>query len=269
MQQDMKQRAENGLRDYLIYLRDKGDASESYAVKRTFMERSSARGNCGPHKARGDFGTMDGIGADTARSRRSVDLWEKRKLNSWRAGGRLTASGLLRVSTRLAKPWTLEQVAKAAPEANFWDHLAALIILDGVVRRRFMDSLKNIREVVEGIADERLQRSLLDPNNSGPIRSLIREEIGHMFGELLGVIQRKVPQQEPSVMSRGQRKCSRCGVLGHTAKTCQARGPVAPDKWACMKCSDKEGRTLDNPVTHEVRSEEFHDKDDETQIQGE
>jgi hypothetical protein len=261
VQQDLVERARSGLHDYLIWLRDNGDASEGYANKR--HERTQREIGHGRHRkrVRGDFAITPDIGQETVRARLGINVWEKRKINSWRSGGRLRPDGTLRCSPRPDKPWTLERVAAAAPEANEWDHLAALILLDGVVRRRFMDSLKNIREVVEGIADDRLTRALQDPEHSEKIRTLVRDEVGAMFGELLGALKRGAAPPAEDTPARSQRKCSKCGVLGHTAKTCTARGPVAEDKWACVHCSNLAGRPLSDPITHPVPPKEFH-KDD-------
>ncbi len=249
----------DALRDYLIWLRDKGDKSEGYAAKRTAIARANL-GDSSIHKARDYNASL--VGDGTAIARRGVNQWERRKLNSWRAGGRITPDGVLRTSPRPAKPWTLEQVVAAAPEANFWDHLAALIILDGVVRSRFMDSLKNIREVVEGISDERVKRALLDPENQEPIRALIRDEVGALFGQILGTMQRVGAGAPPqTIRTRTERTCSKCQGKGHDVRSCTNTDQATPDKWPCIQCSDAQGVSLENPVTHPVPSARFHAND--------
>ncbi len=244
MQPDLVERARAGFRDYALQLRDRGDRSamKFLAIPETKKAESPS----------------------SRRRLQSAELaWYRRKLVEWRKAGRLTGPPDFRLRVRVEPdpPWTLERVAAAAPESNEWDHLAALIILDGVVRRRFMDATKNIREVVAGIADEQITRALQDPTRGESIRAMVRDEVGAMFGELLGTIRRGGPQLPAPTASRAQRTCSRCGTLGHTAKTCQARGPVAPDKWACVHCTNLKGGPLSEPVTHPVSPKEFH-KDD-------
>ncbi|MES2155413.1 MAG: hypothetical protein V4510_09795 [bacterium] len=223
MQGDLHERARNALHDYLIWLRDRGDTSEGYANQR-YRNARRARGTRQRHKSRGDFGTS-GVGVCTAGARRGVDAWYRRKENSWRSGGRMRPDGLIRVSPRPDKPWTLERVAQAVPEAGAWDHIAALIFLDGVVRRQDM---KNIREVVEGIADARLKRALLDPENTGPIRTLIREELDAYFGEMAGSMKRAEETERPAAPGApAKRLCGKCRKPGHKSTTC-GRAPETP-----------------------------------------
>lgn len=258
MQQDLYERALDHLQDYLIWLRDKGDTSEAYAAKRTAVARRGM-GNASIQKAR-DFNSPS-VGSGTAVARRGIPAWERRMELKWRAAGRLTPNGVLRPQP--FEPWTLEQVAKAAPEANEWDHLAALIHLDGVVRRRFMNAHENIRAVVEGIADERLEKQLLDPTKGDAIRAIVRDEVGAMFAQLLGTMKRGGAQEPEALAPKyGQRTCKTCGVKGHTSRTCKTTALLAADKFACIPCSNDQGVSLEDPVTHPVPSEEFHKNDE-------
>lgn len=212
-------------------------------------------------RARGDFSLGPEVGQDTVRARLGVNAWFARKVREWEDAGRLTPDGRLRVADGMPPPWTLERIRAAAPEANEWDHLAALIFLDGVVQEGYMDAMQNIKQVVEGIAEERVKRALLDPENDGPIRGLIQDELAKTFGAILAGMKRGAPQ-EPQALIRTQRTCKKCGVKGHTTRTCIATESAAEDKWACIRCSNAQGRSLQtDPVMHPTPPAEFHKND--------
>ena len=147
-------------------------------------------------------------------------LWEKHRLAAWAAAGRLAPDGLLRVALAPLAPYTLSSVGCLWPQLNRWDRLAALIDLDGVVEEGYMDAHENIRAVVEKLADERLVRALQEPAAQDRLKELVEATIGEVFGVLLG----KIKHGRHGVpWNKGKNKCSKCGVSGHSKRTCASK----------------------------------------------
>lgn len=189
--------------------------------------------------------------------------WENERLRVWRSAGRLTPEGVLRVGTDPLAPYTQRDVAQLLPHLPALDRLAALIDLDGVVEANFMGNPEHeyIRTVVEKIADERVAKALHGRDETIQIRDLIRQEVGTIFSEMIGAFGQKLTPQLGGTAGKGQRKCGKCGALGHMKSTCQATSPVAPDKWACIHCTNLAGKPLSDSVTHPVPPKQFHQGD--------
>ncbi len=154
--------------------------------------------------------------------------WEKEKVVEWGAQGRMTADGRLRVDAAGLRAWTLAAVRRAWPELSQWDSLAVLIELDGTVPEAFMqrEAGKNITEVVERIADLRIQKVLQTPEG----RTAIAEEVNAQVSEIFGGLLEQLRRPAGAGLRRGSRvmTCSVCGKKGHTARGCsQAATGVA------------------------------------------
>lgn len=251
MEPALAKRAKEALHDYIVYRRDKGDTSESKPEPKR------------PRKTYGRPWIREPMGINARTAESAVRRWELEMLKVWAQQGRLREDGTLRVSPDPTPPHTWAEVRAALPWLKTYDALAALIELNGVVEEEFMDAHKNIREVVEKIADERIELARSQDHDDKPIREIIREEVGAVFGELLALVSGTSRPTLQSAHARAgkQRKCSKCGGAGHTRPTCVASGPAAPDKWACVHCTNLKGGSLTEPLTHPVPPEQFHQGD--------
>lgn len=243
------ERIKEQLHDYAVLLKDRGDKSGEMKL-----------GQRMPRKKPG----VTGISSySNLNATRAEEDWYREKLVEWRQEKRLTGPPdfLLRVPKDHPEPYTLARVKSAMPWLETWDALAVLVELDGVVEANYMDAHKNIREVVEKIADERVAHALQGRDETTTIRDLIRTEIGAVFGELLGNLGQKVTPQLAGTAGRGQRKCSKCGGLGHMRTTCTASGAATPDKWNCAHCTSLSGKGPNDMITHAVPPTQFHQQD--------
>lgn len=184
MQGTVAERALDGLHDYAIWLRERGDRSD--VLSRTREERTpKPKAEC-PR-----------LILKLKVLEAAVVIWENDRLRAWRAAGRLTSDGTLRVDAGPAPRWTLAKIKRAFPELNRWDRWAALIAADGIFRRDEMakDPHQNIREVIEEIVDLRLKRR-------------VREDLADVFGEVLVQVKADAPllPAERSPLRIGGRK---------------------------------------------------------------
>lgn len=147
--------------------------------------------------------------------------WERDRMKEWKAAGRMTEDGVLRVPPPgTVKPWTLETITETWPHLNAWDRLAVLIELDGVVEEGYMDdkAQENIREVVQHYSREEVERALRTPEMQALVAERVHEQIGVMFGGILDMIKGGSTKVRPGVGK--QNKCSKCHQPGHRATTC-------------------------------------------------
>lgn len=172
MQGTLAERAYDGLHDYAIYLRERGDKSDWTA--RTRAERAEK-----PRPPR------PALVKRQATLELLTTVWENERLRTWREEGRLTADGVLRVGQGALPRWTLTKVSRAFPELEGLDRWAVLIAADGVFRSDEMakDPHQNIREVIEEIVDTRLKK-------------VLREELAEIFGEVLVQVKANAPVQD-------------------------------------------------------------------------
>ncbi len=184
MQNTLAERALDGLHDYAIYLRERGDRSDLLA--RTREERAEPPKPPRPQLTR-----------KLKELEEAAAVWENNRLRWWRARGRLTSDGTLRVPAGPAPRWTLTKIERAFPELTSWDRWAVLIAVDGTCRRDEMakDPLINIREVIEEIVDLRLKHR-------------VREDLADVFGEVLVQVKADAPikREELSTMNRGRKQ---------------------------------------------------------------
>ncbi len=185
MQKTVAERAIESLHDYAIWLRDRGDLSDSLARTREERADSPTKPEC-PQRTRKLKALED-----------AAATWEKNRLRWWRARGRLTTDGTLRVPDGPAPRWTLTKIERAFPDLNVWDRWAVLIAVGGIVRRNEMakDPHQNIREVLEEIIDLRLKHR-------------VREDLADVFGEVLVQVKADAPikREELSTLNRGRKQ---------------------------------------------------------------
>jgi hypothetical protein len=183
VQNTLAERALEGLHDYAIYLRERGDRSDVLA--RTRVEREVK-----PRAVRPEQLEKQAV------LEAAAVVWENARLRDWRAAGRLTSDGRLRVDPGPAPRWTLTKIARSFPELTSWDRWAVLIVVDGIFRRDEMakDPHQNIREVIEEIVDVRLTR-------------VLREELAAIFGEVLVQVKADAPLKdgERSTLTKGRK----------------------------------------------------------------
>lgn len=149
------------------------------------------------------------------------EVWERERLGRWKAMGRLTADGTLRVRPDAPKPYTMQDVGRVWPHLPHLDRLAALIHLDGVVEENFMEAHENIRAVVERIADDRLRRVLAEPETQALLAEVVHAQIGAVFGGLLANLSAGKTMSRAGAHGAGRKnKCGKCGTPGHRATTC-------------------------------------------------
>lgn len=150
MEATLSERAVNGLHDFAAHLRREfGDTSDDRM--RTRAERT-------PH-------VRPVSAVEQARRDKVVlltDLWEAAREREWRAAGRLTADGALRLTGAARPPWTLEAVERAFPELTGLDRWAVLIAADGTCKESDMtkDPTQNVREVFRDILKHELDHML-------------------------------------------------------------------------------------------------------------
>lgn len=259
MQHDLYDRARSALHDYAIWLRERGDRSDRRADTRAerVPKSATARERKRAQKGRTSY--------SEAAALVGLNWWWRQKEVELKAAGRMTEDGFIRTSDAPRPPYTLQDVARAWPHLKEPEQVACLIELDGVVEEGFMDAHKYIRETMEKIADERIERARLQRTDEKPMREIIREEVGAIFQELLGRLGGAPAGGRtvgvPVGKGPGMRKCSRCGEAGHRAPACPNKGVQTPDKWACVHCSNLQGAPLSSPVTHPVPPDQFHQGD--------
>lgn len=147
-------------------------------------------------------------------------------MRRWKFGRRLTADGVLRVRVEPVKPWTIRRVRAVWPQLGELDAVAVLVHLDGAVGRTFMDAHKNIREVVEQVADARLKQALLDPKTGELLREVVRAEVAALFAEVRAAL--TGTPVAPAGDRRRVMRCGKCRQPGHKATTCKAEAPAEP-----------------------------------------
>lgn len=207
MRGTLTERAFEALGDYLFEL-ETGDKrrGNSYGQSRSVAEEPAP-------ESENPMSQMDVAAQHAALE------WENEQLRLWRKSGRLTADGVLRVGSDPLNPYTLRDLVRVMPQLNVYDRVAALVDLNGVVKRGYMESKEheNIREVVEQIADRRVAIRLQDGDTAMLLKDLIRAEVSEIFGEVLTRF--KSPASTLKVGGR-QQKCSKCQQPGHRAPTC-------------------------------------------------
>lgn len=160
MELTLAERAKAGLHDYAIWLRDRPSRGRG-SGKSTYPTAAEASRKL-------DFAPSP-VSQD---AERAADDWLRWRVDAWTAAGRLTADGTLRLDGVRA-PWTLAAVRAAFPELGRWDRWAVLILCAGECTEAEMtnDPKANIREVVQGIAED-------------AVRRLLRSELAAVFGEI-------------------------------------------------------------------------------------
>lgn len=168
----LKERALEGLHDYAIWLRERGDKSD--VLSRTRDERDEPTVQWSPLKLN-----------TSKRLEAIIDDWENEMIREWREAGRLTEDGVLRVTHEPLPPWTLQRIGRTFPGLKGFDRWAVLIAADGVFRGNEMakDPHQNIREVIEEIVDLRQKKNL-------------REELANIFDEVMTQVRADAPLKE-------------------------------------------------------------------------
>ena len=142
MQHDVYERGKAALHDYLIWLRERGDKSDQYRCHGHMKKFQPIRASRTPKKK------MQG----------TETKWFKKKEAEWKESGRISSGGYLTISENNIE-WTLEKIGAAFPQLNYWDKLAALYLLDGVVSEVEMADIKlNIREVFDEMVEMKVAR---------------------------------------------------------------------------------------------------------------
>lgn len=120
MRQTLKERAINGLHDYIIRLTELDlDASEPLPEDQL------------------------------AKIEWMTNLWYRKKLKDWAAAGRLTSDGTLRLLPDWKpKPYTYESVSRMFPDLGMWDVVHILILADGTLEGLDMDAKENVLAVI-------------------------------------------------------------------------------------------------------------------------
>lgn len=155
-----------------------------------------------------------------------ADIWEQRRLAAWKQEGRMTHDGYLRIAQIPVNSYTLDDITRLWQHLKFFDRLAALIILDGVVEEGFMDAHENIRAVVQSISREEIEKVLGTPEARERIADIVHEQVSGIFGTLLDKL------KYPSITTRSggkRQRCGKCGIPGHRAKTCTLSADEAAD----------------------------------------
>lgn len=218
------QRALEVLGDYLFELetRDK-KTGRSYGQQRTV---TAAR-----PQAEAETPTQFDITQEYA-----ARQWEKEQLETWKKQGRITEDGYLRVGSDPLRPYTLKDLMRIMPHLGVFDRLAALIDLDGVVEEGFMDAHENIKAVVKNIAADEVERVLATDEAKARIADIVVEQVGSIFGSLLG----KLTTQGSTLRPGGRKlRCGKCMTPGHRAPTC----PHPAETAASMKAAAQEAAT--------------------------
>lgn len=161
----------------------------------------------------------------------AATCWERERMDVWRKAGRLTADGTLRVPPPgTVKAWTIETVMATWPHLTMWDRLAVLLELDGVVEEGYLDkdnkAHENIREVVQHISRDEVERVLRSPGARDLVAEIVHEQVGVVFEGMLDRIKGNKTTARPGAGK--QQKCSKCKQPGHRATTCGRQRDAAP-----------------------------------------
>lgn len=168
-------------------------------------------------------------------------LWEKKKVEEWKEQGRITADGRLRVGTFAIKPYTLDDVRRTWEHLGVYDRIAVLIELDGVVEEGFMEAHEQIREVVQRIAKEQVEKYLSTPEGQAVVAEVAYQQLGVTFGRVLEQL-KSDSTMRPAVGGKRQNRCSNCGTPGHRNKTC----PHSKEDGAAMRAAAADAQPSDS-----------------------
>lgn len=165
MQKTTSEKALEGLHDYAIYLREKGEIVDEEDEPQEVITRVVTKREENDESA--------------------AMTWENCKLRKWREAGRLMDDGTLRVDAGPEPPWTLRKICKVFPQLSLLDRWAVLIACDGQIRRNEMalGTNQNIREVIEELVDIR-------------VRKVIRLEVAQIFQDVLEHVREDRPIKE-------------------------------------------------------------------------
>lgn len=147
LHENVYERAKNGLHDYLIWLRDRGDKSDEFRCY-------------GHSKQRRERLAAQNIKTSTASAitKSATHKWVRKKEAEWSASGRIGIGGYLTVSENLVR-WDLQRISTTWPQLNQWDKLAVLYIVDGTITEAELTNINaNIREVFDEIVEMKVAR---------------------------------------------------------------------------------------------------------------